>query len=89
MSTENPRIATYPNIALYERLKKYQEAKGLKTLSKAVITALEDYFRQLDMPKQAEAENEIESIKRELAELREQVKQLSDKVVQLERNKED
>lgn len=89
MSTENPRIATYPNIALYERLKKYQEAKGLKTLSKAVSTVLEDYFRQLDMPKQAEAENEIESIKRELAELRERVKQLSDKVVQLERSKED
>lgn len=89
MSTENPRIATYPNIALYERLKKYQEAKGLKTLSKAVITVLEDYFRQLDMPKQAEAENEIESIKQELAELQERVKRLSDKVVQLERSKED
>lgn len=88
MSTENPRLVAYPNAELYERLKKYQEAKGLKTLSKAVITALEDYFRQLDMPKQAEAENEIESIKREFAELRERVKQLSEKVVQLERNKE-
>ena len=89
MSTNNPRIATYPNITLYERLKTYQKAKGINTLSKAVITALEDYFEQLDMPKQLEGANEIELIKQELAELRELVLQLSEKVVQLERSKKD
>lgn len=89
MSTNNPRIATYPNAALYERLKQYQKAKGFKTLSKAVITVLEDYFRQLDMPKQVEGANDLELIKRELAELQERVNQLSGKVIQLESSKED
>lgn len=83
MPTDNPRLVAYPDHALYERLKQYQEALGLKTLSKAAITALEDYFRQLDMPKKTES-NDIESIKRELAELRERLEQLSKKVVRLE-----
>lgn len=83
MPTDNPRLVAYPDRALYERLKQYQEDLGLKTLSKAAITALEDYFRQLDLPKQTES-NDIESIKRELAELRERLEQLSKKVVRLE-----
>lgn len=88
MPTDNPRLVAYPDRALYERLKKYQEAKGLKTLSKTAIAALEEYFRQLDMPKKVE-ENDIESIKRELAILRERLEQLSKKVVGLEQQHQD
>ena len=83
MPTDNPRLVAYPDRALYERLKQYQEAKSLKTFSKAAIAALEDYFRQLDMSKKTES-NDIESIKHELAELRERLEQLSKKVVRLE-----
>ena len=83
MPTDNPRLVAYPDRALYERLKQYQEDLGLKTLSKAANTALVDYFRQLDMPKKAE-DDEIESIKRELAQLRQRLEQLSQKVVRLE-----
>lgn len=83
MPTDNPRLVAYPDRALYERLKKYQEDLGLKTLSKAATAALEDYFRQLDMPKKVE-EHEIESIKRELAILRERLEQLAKQVVRLE-----
>lgn len=84
MPTDNPRLVAYSNVALHERLKKYQEAKGLKTLSKAVIAALEDYFRQLDMPHENKAGSDIESIKQEIVELRERLNQLSQKVTRLE-----
>lgn len=89
MSTDNPRLVAYPNATLHNRLKEYQKAKSFKTLSKAVITALDDYFRQLDMSKKVEVENEIVSIKQEMVELRERFEQLSAKVAHLEQQNQD
>jgi ubiquinone biosynthesis protein UbiJ len=88
MPTEKPRVVTYPYPKLYERLLEYQEAKGFKTLSKAVIKILEEYFEELDMPKTLEKEEDLEEIKRQLDELRGKLERLSEKVKRLEQQNE-
>ena len=70
---------------LYERLKKYQKAKKLKTLSKAVISALEDYFEMLDNPEQEQTA--LAEIKQEIKDMRKKLEELSRKVEELEAEK--
>lgn len=83
MPTKKPHLITYPDTALFERLKRYQEAKGIKTLSKTVIEILEEYFKQMDRSSNVEF-NDIELLKREFAEIAEQLRGLSDKATRIE-----
>lgn len=85
MPTEKPRITSYPSIALHGRLKEYQKAKKLKTLSKAVIAALEDYFEMLDNPEQEKIA--LAEIKQEIKNMRQKLDELSKKIEELEGDK--
>lgn len=44
MATENPRVAAYPPLHLYERLVKFKRERGLKSDSAAIVAILEAYF---------------------------------------------
>ncbi len=84
MATENPRIVAYPDLALYERLRKYQQDKGIKSLSAALTQVLHDHFQEVESkPTENEA---LTAIRQELTAVREQVTQLSEVVQRLEEN---
>lgn len=87
MPTENPRVVTYPGAALYRRLKKYQQDRGIKSLSQAVSQALEEFFHEADL-KEAESvySDAFTAIHQELATVHARVDRLSEVVRRLEEN---
>lgn len=84
MPTEKPRITSYLDPVLYEKLEEFKKAKKLKTLSKAVIAALEDYFETLEQQSAANKKQNLREIKQEIEEMQTQLNELSKKVDNLD-----
>ena len=84
MPTSKPRVTAYPNLSLYRKLEKFQKAKGLKTLSKAIVTALEDYFSLMEIESTTTRKQTLSFFKREIEEMQSRLNELSRKVEDLE-----
>lgn len=89
MPTEKPRVTAYPDRSLFRQLEKYQREKGIKTLSKAVIAALEDYFEMLEQQSAVNEKQNLKAIKQEIEEMRTKLNELSRKVEDLEDKEEE
>jgi superfamily II RNA helicase len=70
MPTKKPSVTAYLDSALFERLLRYQKAKGLKTLSKAANLALKEFFEMLAVREQEEEKETLANVKRELSAIR-------------------
>lgn len=88
MPTDKPRVTAYPDRSLFRKLEKYQREKGIKTLSKAVIAALEDYFEMLEQQSTANRKQTLRELKQEIEEMQTQLKKLSEKVDNLDLDSE-
>ena len=88
MPTSKPSVTAYLDSALYERLLRYQKAKGLKTLSKAANLALLEYFEMLAVREEEEEKETLANIKRELETIRQEfdrrIEELSEKLKRIE-----
>ena len=84
MATDKERVTSYLDSALHKKLEKFQRTQGLKTLSKAVVKALENYFTLLEQqPAQAKKQT-IKEIKGEIEEMQVKIDTLFKKVEDLE-----
>jgi hypothetical protein len=66
MATDNPRVAAYLPLRIYERLVEYKSSRALKSDSAAIVTILEDFFfsstlkSESDSPTTTERLNDLE-----------------------------
>ena len=86
MPTDNPRVVCYPGAALFKRLKKYQQDRGIKSLSQAVSQVLEEFFHEADLRESESVYSDaFAAIDQEFAKVRERLDQLSEVVQRLDR----
>lgn len=82
MHTKQYRIVAYPNADLYRRLQQFKESEEVKSLSLAIIRALQNYFTLID---KSEERIRLEDLSQEVNTIKEQVKELTKIVQQLQR----
>ena len=88
MPTEKPKITAYLNPALYRWLQNYQESRGLKSLSKAIEQALEEYSEMLAVREEEESRETVAEVRVELEQIRrefnQRIEELAQKLAQLD-----
>ena len=88
MPTEKPKITAYLNPTLYRWLQNYQKSRGLKSLSKAIEQALEEYSEMLAVREEEESRETVAEVQRELEQIRrefnQRIEELAQKLAQLD-----
>lgn len=83
MQTRQYRIVAYPGADLYLRLQQFKESEGIKSLSLAIIKALQNYFALVD---KSEERLKLEDLSQEVNEIRVQINELTTIVQGLRRH---
>lgn len=81
MPTEKPRLTAYPDLDLYEKLEQYRKKHRFKTLSKAVVAVLTEYFSMVETPEK----QTLVEIKQEIKQMQKKLEELNQKVESLEK----